>query len=81
MRGEKGTAKSTIVRALAAQLPAVDAVPGCRFACDPAAPAPECPDGPHDAGAEGSAGRPRWWSCRSARRRTGWSALSTWSGR
>ncbi|MGW3351819.1 VWA domain-containing protein [Nonomuraea rubra] len=53
VRGEKGTAKSTIVRALAAQLPAVDVVPGCRFACDPAAPAPECPDGPHDAGAEG----------------------------
>ncbi|SPL97969.1 ChlI component of cobalt chelatase involved in B12 biosynthesis / ChlD component of cobalt chelatase involved in B12 biosynthesis [[Actinomadura] parvosata subsp. kistnae] len=53
VRGEKGTAKSTIVRALAAQLPAVEVVPGCRFACDPAAPAPECPDGPHDPGAEG----------------------------
>ncbi|MEV0830291.1 VWA domain-containing protein [Nonomuraea rubra] len=53
VRGEKGTAKSTIVRALAAQLPAVNVVPGCRFACDPAAPAAECPDGPHDAGAEG----------------------------
>ncbi|GGT85321.1 VWA domain-containing protein [Actinomadura citrea] len=50
VRGEKGTAKSTIVRALAAQLPAVDTVPGCRFACDPAAPDPSCPDGPHDAG-------------------------------
>ncbi|MEV0620088.1 VWA domain-containing protein [Nonomuraea sp. NPDC050404] len=53
VRGEKGTAKSTIVRALAAQLPAVDVVPGCRFACDPAAPAAECPDGPHEPGAEG----------------------------
>ncbi|MFI7454460.1 VWA domain-containing protein [Nonomuraea sp. NPDC049714] len=53
VRGEKGTAKSTIVRALAAQLPAVDVVPGCRFACDPGALDPECPDGPHEPGAEG----------------------------
>ncbi|MFG1704223.1 putative cobaltochelatase [Nonomuraea sp. M3C6] len=50
VRGEKGTAKSTIVRALAAQLPSVDVVPGCRFACDPVAPDPECPDGPHEPG-------------------------------
>nr|WP_239095260.1 VWA domain-containing protein [Planotetraspora silvatica] len=48
VRGEKGTAKSTIVRALAAQLPQVAVVRGCRFSCDPAAPDPECPDGPHD---------------------------------
>jgi magnesium chelatase subunit D len=47
VRGEKGTAKSTTVRALAAVLPPVDVVAGCRFACDPAAPDPECPDGPH----------------------------------
>ncbi|MEU6731188.1 VWA domain-containing protein [Nonomuraea wenchangensis] len=53
VRGEKGTAKSTIVRALAAQLPSVAVVPGCRFACDPAAPDPGCPDGPHEPGAEG----------------------------
>ncbi|MFG1685743.1 magnesium chelatase subunit D family protein [Nonomuraea sp. NPDC049269] len=50
VRGEKGTAKSTIVRALAAQLPPVDVVAGCRFACDPAAPGDECPDGPHEPG-------------------------------
>ncbi|MEO3810642.1 VWA domain-containing protein [Sphaerisporangium sp. B11E5] len=50
VRGEKGTAKSTIVRALAAQLPPVDVVTGCRFSCDPAAPDPGCPDGPHGAG-------------------------------
>jgi magnesium chelatase subunit D len=50
VRGEKGTAKSTTVRALAAVLPPVDVVPGCRFACDPAAPDPGCPDGPHSAG-------------------------------
>src|SRR3954470_319159 len=51
VRGEKGTAKSTTVRALAAVLPPVDVVAGCRFACDPAAPDPACPDGPHDPGA------------------------------
>src|SRR5215207_2154650 len=53
VRGEKGTAKSTAVRALAAVLPPVDVVAGCRFACDPASPDPGCPDGPHDAGAPG----------------------------
>ncbi|MDT4991175.1 MAG: magnesium chelatase subunit, partial [Actinoplanes sp.] len=37
VRGEKGTAKSTVVRALATLLPEVDVVRGCRFACDPAA--------------------------------------------
>lgn len=47
VRGEKGTAKSTVVRALASLLPPVTVVRGCRFACDPAAPDPECPDGPH----------------------------------
>ncbi|MFQ1003353.1 putative cobaltochelatase [Modestobacter sp. SSW1-42] len=57
VRGEKGTAKSTTVRALAAVLPPVDVVAGCRFACDPAAPDAECPDGPHDPGAP-SATRP-----------------------
>ncbi|MFZ0118246.1 MAG: magnesium chelatase subunit D family protein [Pseudonocardiaceae bacterium] len=49
VRGEKGTAKSTVVRALSALLPAVTAVPGCRFGCDPAAPDSTCPDGPHTA--------------------------------
>ncbi|GAA1702826.1 putative cobaltochelatase [Kribbella yunnanensis] len=47
IRGEKGTAKSTAVRALTEILPPVDVVPGCRFSCDPAAPAADCPDGPH----------------------------------
>ncbi len=51
VRGEKGTAKSTTVRALTAVLPEVAVVPGCRFSCDPAAPDPACPDGPHDASA------------------------------
>ncbi|WP_299536619.1 putative cobaltochelatase [uncultured Streptomyces sp.] len=56
VRGEKGTAKSTAVRALAALMPEVAVVPGCRFSCDPAAPDPACPDGPHE-GATG-VGRP-----------------------
>ncbi|WP_025617265.1 VWA domain-containing protein [Salinispora cortesiana] len=47
VRGEKGTAKSTAVRALAALLPPVVRVAGCRFACDPQTPDPGCPDGPH----------------------------------
>ncbi|MBV2365485.1 putative cobaltochelatase [Streptomonospora nanhaiensis] len=51
VRGEKGTAKSTVVRALAALLPSIAVVEGCRFACDPAAPDPGCPDGPHVPGA------------------------------
>ncbi|GAA0638835.1 magnesium chelatase subunit D family protein [Streptomyces thermocarboxydovorans] len=50
VRGEKGTAKSTAVRALSALLPEVAVVPGCRFSCDPAAPDPGCPDGPHESG-------------------------------
>ncbi|WP_255952668.1 putative cobaltochelatase [Streptomyces odontomachi] len=50
VRGEKGTAKSTAVRALAAVLPGVRVVAGCRFGCDPAAPDPGCPDGPHEGG-------------------------------
>ncbi|MHA5053109.1 putative cobaltochelatase [Streptomyces sp. SD15] len=50
VRGEKGTAKSTAVRALSALLPGVDVVAGCRFSCDPGGPDPACPDGPHEAG-------------------------------
>jgi magnesium chelatase subunit D len=48
VRGEKGTAKSTMVRGLAALLPPVPVVPGCPYSCDPAAPDPTCPAGPHD---------------------------------
>ncbi|MFB7940687.1 putative cobaltochelatase [Streptomyces sp. NPDC056049] len=51
VRGEKGTAKSTAVRALAELLPEVAVVAGCRFSCDPASPDPGCPDGPHGDGA------------------------------
>ncbi len=49
VRGEKGTAKSTTVRALTALLPPVEVVADCRFSCDPAAVDPHCPDGPHPA--------------------------------
>ncbi|MBT2395098.1 putative cobaltochelatase [Streptomyces sp. ISL-100] len=48
VRGEKGTAKSTAVRALSALLPEVPVVSGCRFSCDPVSPDPACPDGPHE---------------------------------
>lgn len=55
VRGEKGTAKSTVVRALATLLPALDVVADCRFSCSPTGPDPRCPDGPHaDAELEGS---------------------------
>ncbi len=47
VRGEKGTAKSTIVRGLVDLLPPHDVLEGCRFACDPVRPDPTCPDGPH----------------------------------
>jgi magnesium chelatase subunit D len=51
VRGEKGTAKSTIVRALASVLPPIDVVAGDRFSSDPRDPAPLSPDGPFAAGA------------------------------
>ncbi|WP_131770391.1 VWA domain-containing protein, partial [Candidatus Protofrankia californiensis] len=51
VRGEKGTAKSTAVRGLAALLPPLHVVTGCRFSCDPAASDDaDCPDGPHPPG-------------------------------
>jgi magnesium chelatase subunit D len=52
LSGEKGTAKTTLVRGLAALLPGIAVVSKCRFSCDPAAPDPSCPDGPHLPGAE-----------------------------
>lgn len=42
IRGERGTAKSTAARALAALLPRVQAVRECRFGCDPASPTTWC---------------------------------------
>jgi Mg-chelatase subunit ChlI len=42
IRGERGTAKSTAARALAALLPQVRVVSDCRFACDPDKPDTWC---------------------------------------
>jgi Mg-chelatase subunit ChlI len=42
IRGERGTAKSTAARGLAALLPKVRVVHGCRFGCDPDQPASWC---------------------------------------
>jgi len=42
IRGEKGTAKSTAVRALAALLPEIEVVMDCAFSCDPDDPATMC---------------------------------------
>jgi magnesium chelatase subunit D len=47
VRGEKGTAKSTAVRALARLLPGIEVVSDCPYSCDPASPNQECPAGPH----------------------------------
>ncbi|MGB3444281.1 MAG: VWA domain-containing protein, partial [Actinophytocola sp.] len=51
VRGEKGTAKTTAVRALAAVLPPIDVIAGDRFSTDPNDPAPVSPDGPFPTGA------------------------------
>src|SRR6056297_1261602 len=42
IRGEKGTGKTTVVRALAELLPPLQAVAGCPYRCDPSDP-----DTPH----------------------------------
>ncbi|MGD0612851.1 MAG: ATP-binding protein [Anaerolineales bacterium] len=42
IRGERGTAKSTAARGLAALLPKVKVVQDCRFGCDPDQPASWC---------------------------------------
>ncbi|UMB71314.1 VWA domain-containing protein [Mycobacterium paraterrae] len=46
VRGEKGTAKSTLVRALIQILPPIDVIAGDRFSTDPAQPNATSPDGP-----------------------------------
>ncbi|GAP11647.1 Mg-chelatase subunit ChlI [Bellilinea caldifistulae] len=42
IRGERGTAKSTAARALAALLPELKVIEGCRFGCDPDRPMEWC---------------------------------------
>lgn len=44
IRGEKGTAKSTAVRALAGLLPEIEVVVGCHYGCDPTSPDDWCAD-------------------------------------
>src|ERR1700716_1953661 len=44
VRGERGTAKSTAVRALAALLPAPRLVVACHYSCDPEITSDLCPD-------------------------------------
>ncbi|HET9849457.1 MAG TPA: magnesium chelatase subunit D family protein [Candidatus Dormibacteraeota bacterium] len=44
LRGHRGTAKSSAVRALARLLPEYQAVEGCVYRCDPSAPARFCGD-------------------------------------
>ncbi len=61
--GDRGTGKSTAVRALAALLPPMAAVAGCPYCCDPARPGPWCADCPAGAARSsrpgtGAGGRP-----------------------
>ena len=44
IRGEKGTAKSTAVRALARLLPEIEVVADCRYGCPPKEPELQCND-------------------------------------
>ena len=50
IRGEKGTAKSTAVRALAALLPEIEVVADCPFGCDPGDVTAMCGEVPGAAG-------------------------------
>ncbi len=51
IRGEKGTAKSTAVRALAALLPDIEVVEGCSFSCRPDQPETACDNCRQNSGA------------------------------
>lgn len=42
--GDRGTGKSTVVRAMPALLPSMKAVKGCRYGCDPSANGRKCGD-------------------------------------
>lgn len=74
IKGEKGTAKSTAVRALAELLPAMECVHGCRFHCNPENPNDWCDDcrakQEKKVPCRWNNGRCAWWNCLSMRRRT-----------
>jgi magnesium chelatase subunit I len=88
IRGEKGTAKSTAVRALADILPAIEwcrtarssSIPGELEVCR-GCPQIECSRKMlnHEAGGYSVTGVSGWWSCRWAPPKTGWWAPWTWS--
>jgi magnesium chelatase subunit I len=82
--GDRGSGKTTAVRGLAALLPPLDVIAGCRFNCEPAAPSEACSTVCSHASMERRRSprfqRP-WSICRSAPRRTGSSARWTWSAR
>ena len=81
--GDRGTGKSTAVRALAALLPPMQAVADCRYACDPAESRCWCDEcrGAAEGALKSRRRRCLWSTCRSVQPRTGWSALSIWSAR
>jgi magnesium chelatase subunit I len=72
--GDRGTGKSTAIRALAALLPPMRVIVGCRYGCDPAAPGAWCADCrtayPAEA-ASGARGVPAKTAARSPRARAG----------
>lgn len=53
--GDRGTGKSTAVRALAALLPKMRVIQGCRYNCDPGAKDAACADDGHACGRNGVA--------------------------
>ena len=64
--GDRGTGKSTAIRALAALLPPMSAVVGCRYNCDPAARSCAVPGlRPKAQGRRAIACRCPWSTCRS----------------
>ena len=58
VRGEKGTAKTTMVRALADVMPSISVVEGCRFSCDPLDPDPPAPASTSAAPLPAASGQP-----------------------